>query len=154
MFNMLSQLVNLVPVLEGFNYQAWAPSMQNYLQSQGQWWILKKTCPDLEGESTTTVGTGDDAVVTTAPGTEKEVEDWEDTNSRALSNICLRLHHTIQYKYKAKESTGALWLALEAEYGKPGVVTLYLEFKGILDTRIPENEDPTSALNKIESHVG
>jgi hypothetical protein len=44
---MSSALTNLVPVLDGSNYQQWAPPMRNFLKSQGQWLILKEDNPAL-----------------------------------------------------------------------------------------------------------
>jgi hypothetical protein len=42
---MSSALTNLVPVLDGSNYQQWAPPMRNFLKSQGQWLILAEDNP-------------------------------------------------------------------------------------------------------------
>jgi hypothetical protein len=42
---MSSQLTSLVPVLEGPNYQQWAPAVRNFLMAQGQWRLMKKGKP-------------------------------------------------------------------------------------------------------------
>jgi hypothetical protein len=42
---MSSALTNLVPILDGSNYQQWAPPMCNFLKSQGQWLILTEDNP-------------------------------------------------------------------------------------------------------------
>ena len=40
----------------------------------------------------------------------------------------------------------------EGIYGKPGMVSIYLELKSVLDTPIPANSDPSLTLEKITSH--
>ena len=39
---MSSQLTNLVPILDGTNYQQWVATMQSFLMSQGQWKCVKE----------------------------------------------------------------------------------------------------------------
>jgi hypothetical protein len=43
---------------------------------------------------------------------------------------------------------------LEEEFGNPGVIAIYLEFKAAMETQIPANADPSLALNKIFTHFG
>jgi hypothetical protein len=42
---MSSQLTSLVPVLDGPNFQRWAPAMRSFLMAQGQWRLMKKGKP-------------------------------------------------------------------------------------------------------------
>ena len=44
---MSSSLTTLVPVLTGPNYTSWAPMMQSFLMSQGQWKVIMN--PPLSG---------------------------------------------------------------------------------------------------------
>jgi hypothetical protein len=85
---------------------------------------------------------------------EDVLKAWEDNNSKALGNIFLRLSPDIQAKHKTEEDAGALYQAIEEEYGKPGVMGVYSEFKSALDIQIPANADPIPAIDKILAHFG
>ena len=47
-----------------------------------------------------------------------------------------------------------MWETLEANYGKPGMASIYLELKSAFNTPISANSDPSLALEKITSHFG
>jgi len=64
----------------------------------------------------------------------------------------LRLHNVIAEKFYTEEHASSIWEALEKEYGKPGITAIYQEFTGSLTTVIPDNSDPSFALEKIISH--
>ena len=145
---MSSALTNLVPVLEGPNYITWFSLMQSFLISQGQWRVTCKSPPTLIPAKP---ATDMEEVVT---GNQDDVDEWFNINSKALGNIRLRLHHTIQYKLRMIKIAGKMLAKLEEEYGKPSLISLYLELRGAFYTQIPANSDPTLALNKILSHFG
>ena len=50
------------------------------------------------------------------------------------------------------DGAGLLWAHLESQYGKPGIITTYLEFKATMDIKINDNEDPTVAIDKMTAH--
>src|ERR1700743_314203 len=85
---------------------------------------------------------------------QQDILDWWDLNAKALRNLCLRLHHTIQYNQRDATTAAQLWETLEAKYGKPGLFSIYLHVKSAFDTPIPANSDPSLALEKITSHFG
>ena len=145
---MSSALTNLVPVLKGPNYKTWFPLMQSFLMSQGQWRVTCKPPPTLIPAKPATET--EEAVT----GNQDDVDEWFNLNSKALGNIRLRLHHTIQYKHCAIKAAGKMLDKVETEYGKPGLISIYLELKGTFDTQIPANSNPTLALDKIISHFG
>jgi hypothetical protein len=179
---MSSALTNLVPVLDGSNYQQWAPPMRNFLKSQGQWLILTEDNPadwylapveelpfgttaddDADEEATATetkakakakASSSVSAVPKVTDEQKKEMTEWAETNSKAVGNISLRLHHSIQYKYQDEDNAGKLWKALESEYGNPGVSATYLKFKAALAVRIPVDSDPTLAIDEFTSYFG
>jgi hypothetical protein len=179
---MSSALTNLVPILDGSNYQQWAPPMRNFLKSQGQWLILKEDNPadwylapveelpfsttaddDADEEATATetkarakakASSSASAVPKPTDDQKKEMTEWAETNSKAVGNISLRLHHSIQYKYQDEDNAGKLWKALESEYGNPGVSATYLKFKAALAVRIPVDSDPTLAIDEFTSYFG
>ena len=94
---MSSSLTTLVPVLTGPNYQTWAPAMKSFLMSQGQWRIL--SCPCLY--DITLDKDGNCLEMDKLPSDKKikknqeKIEDWEETNSKAVGNITLCLSPAI-----------------------------------------------------------
>jgi hypothetical protein len=46
-----------------------------------------------------------------------------------------------------------MWDSLKEGHCRQTLANAYVEFKGILDTRIPEDQNPTAALAKIQAHV-
>jgi hypothetical protein len=175
---MSSALTNLVPILDGSNYQQWAPPMRNFLKSQGQWLILTEDNPadwylapveelpfattnDADEEATATetkakakAKASISAIPKVTEDQKDEIREWAETNSKAVGNISLRLHHSIQYKYQDEDNAGKLWKALESEYDNPGVSTTYLKFKAALAVRIPVDSDPTLAIDEFTSYFG
>ena len=146
---MSSQLTNLVPIMDGTNYQQWSAAMQSFLMSQGQWRVTHKdTLPSTcvleldEGKKWTgkfTEGAADYLV-------------WLEDRDKALGNIRLRLHHNIGYQYNDVDNPYKLWGKLKDKYGKTGVTSAFVEFKGVMDTVIPNGSDPSPALDKIITH--
>ena len=45
-----------------------------------------------------------------------------------------------------------LWRALATKYGSPGIQHMYIEFKGMMEVRIPDNGDPFPAIDKLLAH--
>ena len=138
---MSSQLTNLVPVFDGTNYQQWVAAMQSFLMSQEQWKCVK---PGADVPDEVKV---EDSVMNAA-----EIASWLEDAEKAMGNICLCLHHTIGYQFNSEESPAALWQTLKKKYGAPGMPTAFKEFKGIMDTIIPNNSDPNPAIDKILAH--
>ena len=76
---------------------------------------------------------GREAVITN----QQDSSDWWDLNAKALGNLRLRLHHTIQYNQRDCTTTAQLWETLEVKYSKPGMASIYLELKLAFNTPIP-----------------
>ena len=153
---MSSSLTTLVPVLSGPNYQTWSVAMKSFLMSQGQWHVLSRKCPDdITVDSRGVTITGENAPLDEDVATNKEkIEDWEDDNQKAIGNIMLRLAPQIQGNLMSETMDGAglLWDHLEKQYGKPGIIATYLEFKAAMDIKITDQEDPTVAIDKMTAH--
>ena len=159
---MSNSLTQLVPVFNGTNYMVWAPAMKNYLLSQGQWCgAIMKPLPSMifPQKEVITKGPegGDDIItlvddITQTPLNFDDIETWIDNNDKARGNIMLRLHNVIAEKFYHEEHSSSIWEALEKEYGKPGIAAIYQEFTGVMTTTIPDNSDPSFALEKIVSH--
>ena len=123
--------------------------MQLYLMSQGQWPCVTKSPPI--GSTIMTKGDDDKAGISSLTNAD-EIVKWDENNTKAVGNICLRLHHTISYQFNDEESAKTLWGQPKERYGQPGPSRIFLEFKGAMDTIIPNNQDPSPAINKILSH--
>ena len=145
---MSTSLTILVPVLQGPNYTSWAPMMQSFLMSQGQWRVITNPPPKAVETSPAT------NTKETEISNQDDINAWWELNTKALSNMRLHLHHTIQYNQRDSVTAAQLWETLEANYGKPGMASIYLELKSAFDTPIPANSGPSLALEKITSHFG
>ena len=104
---MSTSLTTLVPVLNGTNYTSWAPIMQSFLMSQGQWKVIVNPPPkaiykkaDGSSELLTNEEELKKAMTTGDVTNQQDILDWWDLNAKALGNIHLRLHHTIQYNQR------------------------------------------------------
>ena len=138
---MSSQLTNLVPVFDGTNYQQWTAAMQSFLMSQGQWKCVK------DGANVPEEIKVEDSVTNAA-----EIMSYLEDAEKAMGNIRLRLHHTIGYQFNSEENPASLWKTLKKKYGVPGISGAFKEFKGIMDTQIPNNSNPSPAIDKIMAH--
>ena len=146
---MSSTLTSLVPILDGTNYQQWAAQMQSYLMSQGQWKATTDLPPTLGMEIKEDEETKAKITVYT---NQETVDYFEENTAKALGNIRLWLHHTIGYQYVAVDSPRDLWDTLKQKYAKPGISRAFLEFRGTLETRIPDGQDPRPAIDRIMAH--
>ena len=147
---MSSQLTNLVPVLDGTNYQQWATAMQSFLMSQGQWKCVKRDAvvPTV-GTTEELLEEGKVKVVVTG---QAEYDAYAEDAEKALGNIRLRLHHTIGSQFNEVDNPAYLWEQLKEKYGSPGISRAFIEFKGAMDTVIPNGSDPSPALDKMAVH--
>jgi hypothetical protein len=71
-----------------------------------------------------------------------------------MGNIRLRLHYSIQHKYRAIATAGELWEKLANKYNQPDIMTVYIDFKTVMETTIPENTDPSLTIDKITTLFG
>ena len=117
---MSTSLTTLVPVLTGPNYTSWAPIMQSFLMSQGQWKVVMHPPPKAvyktaeeapkpiykKGDGTSELLTEEEELKKAQESGEvsnqQDILDWWDLNAKALGNLRLRLHHTIQYNQDRK----------------------------------------------------
>ena len=76
--------MSLVPVLSSsMNWQAWRPTMMNYLLSQGQWKVIANTfpAPDYETKTTTTKSSEGGTQTETVADTSKPAKNQSDIDS-------------------------------------------------------------------------
>ena len=118
---MSTSLTTLVPVLNGTNYTSWAPIMQSFLMSQGQWKVILNPPPKaIYEKAEETLETSTEEKEATIKN-QQEILDWWDLNAKALGNLRLHLHHTIQYNQRETTTAAGLWETLELKYSKPGM---------------------------------
>jgi len=115
--------------------------MQSYLLSQGQWPVTKTALSTLYPVKDTDVKYD-----------VEKAEKLQDLNNKAVGNIRLRLHHTIGAQYTELDDASKLWTALKDKYASPGFSQAYYEMKGVFDTVIKDNQDPSPAFDKIVTH--
>jgi len=155
-------LASTVPVLNGPNYQTWEPLMRAYLQGNDVWFAIVGDVIILQYPGKTITrkladGTEESMVVPNEAKTPVNIDEfkaWAKENYKALGKINLRLHESIRYKYSSIEIAKHLWEKLKEEFGKPGIAATYHKFKGALSTNLPENANPSTALNKLLGHFG
>jgi len=150
MSNSANALQASVPILDGPNYVVWAQKMMMFLMSQGLWRKVSKDKPIamVAGKEKKE----QDLVDTDVIDNEDVREEWEENNAKALGMMLLRVHHTIANKFETVQYAATVWASLKNLYGKPGLAGTYLEFKGAMETYIPGNQDPSLALDKLETH--
>jgi len=153
LIKMSSTLQTLIPVLNSTNYQDWSGKMQSFLMSTGQWKCTKPdaTAPELEVEEVRDEGE-DTKVLYKKIFNQSDINDWQEDSDKALGNIRLRLSASILDQFVEVQNPASLWEKLKDKYGAPGMPTAFLEFKGIMDTVIPNGSDPSPAIDKILAH--
>ena len=115
--------------------------MQSFLMSKGQWKCVKDSA-DVPAEVKV-----EDSITNAA-----EIASYLEDTEKVIGNIRLRLHHTIGYQFNSEENTAALWQTLKKKYGVPRISGAFKKLKGIMDTQIPNNSDPSPAIDKIMAH--
>jgi hypothetical protein len=84
--------------------------------------------------------------------TEKQ-ENWNKNNEHVMGYIRLCVLPDIAQLIKGKDSAKMMWDFLKEGHSRQTLANIYVEFKGILDMRIPENQSPATTLAKIQAHI-
>ena len=144
--------------------------MRYFLMAQGQWLSIsapppiavypKKLVYDLDknGNKFKRDSGDDDYATKEVPDEDKEPENQDFiveflmNMQKAIGNINLRLHPSIENKAKSSKTAKELWEYLQTEYGKPGIAVIFHEFKGTMSMYIPNGSDPSLALDKLSTH--
>ena len=119
-----------IPTLTRPNYLSWAPKMCAYLQAKGFWLAIRNEHP------APTAGDEDT----------KAIECWDDGNDQAIGHLILRMENRITNKYSTMETTKEIWDNLEVQYSKPSITSIYMEFKALINTNIPDGNHPAPAF--------
>ena len=125
-----------IPTLTSLNYLSWASKMHAYLQAEGFWFAIRNEHPAPAAEDEDT----------------KAIECWDDGNDQAIGHLILRMENYIANKYSTMEIAKEIWDNLEVQYSKPSITSIYIEFKALINTNIPDGNHPTPAFVKLTAH--
>jgi hypothetical protein len=148
---MSSALLNIVPVLNSTNWLSWAESMDAYVMLEGCRCVLTTQRPSI---SVAITGTNRD--ITNQDDIDKATEkqeDWNKDDERVMGYICLRVSLDVAQLIKGKNSAKQMWDSLKEGHSRQTLANAYVEFKGILNMRIPEDQSPGPTLAKIQAHI-
>jgi hypothetical protein len=148
---MSSALLNIVPVLNGTNWVSWSEAIDAYIMLEGRRQVLTKARPSIPAEITGT--NGDVTNQTEIDKATTNQDDWDQDNERVMGYIHLRVSPDVAQLVKGKDTAKEMWDSLKEGHLRQTLANAYVEFKGILDTRIPEDQSPAPALAKIQAHL-
>ena len=117
------------------DYPRWSQTITAYLGVQKALKVITKEPPNPKAEGFK----------------QEEMDTWEELEGIARGVIILSLHPTIAEGIDPEKSVATIWAELKGKYGKPGPSGTYLEFKKVLATEIPNNSDPSHALETIKT---
>jgi hypothetical protein len=83
---------------------------------------------------------------------EDEIIKWSEQSEKSLGSIRLRLAENIRLQFDEITVPANLWAKLLETFGKPRMSRAFAEFKGAMDTVIPNGSDPGPAIAKIQAH--
>ena len=111
---MSQALVNLVPLLDGSNYKAWARAMESYLKSMDLWEIISRDEPWPTFVNPAHHTVAEDTAMAA----------WTKISNHVMGNIMLRCTPSIQDKIQDEDAPMA-WDTLKIEYGTVGPTTIF-----------------------------
>ncbi|KAF5373559.1 hypothetical protein D9758_000925 [Tetrapyrgos nigripes] len=83
---------------------------------------------------------------------QKKQADWDEKNNKAMGSIKLRLSPPVRQKTLGMTTAKAIWVFLKKTYGKPGVSAIYTDFKRATSITIPNDANPSAAIELIRMH--
>ena len=135
-----TQVISLSEILmfKGTNYLSWWPKMETYLISTGCMWIANIS------ELTTP----------TATSTQEAISayiKWQESNGKLTGLILQTLSEALFEKYKVHTTYANLIKAIQDDYAKPTLATIFADFKAILETSLPNLGNPEPSIQHIKS---
>ena len=127
-----------IPLFKGTNYLSWWPKMEMYLISTGCMWIANIP------EPTKPTTTSNHNVVS---GYIK----WQESNGKLTGPILQTLSEALFKKYKTHTAYANLIKAIQDNYVKPTIATVFANFKAILETSLPNSGNPKPSIQQLES---
>jgi hypothetical protein len=125
--------------------------MNVYVILEGHHHVLKTVHSSI---SVTITGTnGDVSNQSDIDKATKKQEDWNKDNKCVIGYIRLCVSLDIAQLIKGKDSTKEMWDSLKKGHSRQMLANAYIEFKSILNMRIPEDQSPATALAKIQAYI-
>ncbi|KAF9229634.1 hypothetical protein BS17DRAFT_812306 [Gyrodon lividus] len=81
-----------------------------------------------------------------------KLSDWDNDNNCALGHILLKIDTNLANHYQDKETAAAVWSGLETQFSNISVTSIFMEFKVMMDTTIPENQHSAPTFSKMTAH--
>ncbi|KAF9226997.1 hypothetical protein BS17DRAFT_813937 [Gyrodon lividus] len=81
-----------------------------------------------------------------------ELSDWDNNNDHTLGHILLKMDTNLANHYQDKETAAVVWSGLETQFSNVSVTSIFIEFKAMMDTTIPENQCPAPTFSKMTVH--
>ncbi|KAF5372250.1 hypothetical protein D9758_004984 [Tetrapyrgos nigripes] len=147
-------LMTTVPVFAGIDFNIWADILLSWLQATGLSSVLSSDRPsDAEVSTVSPLSTEDTAAQAEAiTAALKKQADWDEKNDKAIGSIKLRLSAAVRQKVLGMTSAKEIWTFLKKTYGKPGVSAIYTNFKHATSIIIPNDANPSAAVELIRMH--
>ena len=123
----------IIEKFNGTNWHLWKERIRFILIDKGLW---KVVCGKYKKP-------------TGSPIDPTELDKWEDTNSRALSAICLHLSGTEFMTTSKAESTEAAWKHLEATYEVKNTLNLLYLIRGFWTAQMSEGDSIVTHIGKL-----
>ena len=127
-----------IPLFKGMNYLSWWPKMETYLISTSCMWITnipKSTKPTATSSANSITG----------------YIKWQESNGRLTGPVLQMLLEALFKKYKVHSAYADLIKAIQDNYVKPTLATIFTNFKAILETSLPNSGNPEPPIQWIES---
>ncbi|KAF5335443.1 hypothetical protein D9758_017819 [Tetrapyrgos nigripes] len=147
-------LMTTVPVFAGVDFNIWADILLAWLQATGLSSVLSTDRPNDAEVSTASPLSAEDAAAQAEAITaaQKKQADWDEKNDKAMGSIKLRLSPPVRQKTLGMTTAKAIWVFLKKTYGKPGVSAIYTDFKRATSITIPNDANPSAAIELIRMH--
>ncbi len=147
--------------LNGPNYATWVKKIQAYLEFEQLHFVIVSACPVAfvsvvpalaEGANTVAITAHTAAIAAEQPlvnAAQDKIDRWTNADGRTKGVLKLRCNDAIISVIESLATAKEMWDALATLYGKPGMSTVFTDFKRILHTNIPDHKDPTQALDDM-----
>jgi len=129
------------PVLTGAsNYLEWKSAMKSLLQVMGVWrYAHTQVAAVIAGQGGATA---------------EQQATYETNRDKALGTITYYTSALIRQNLMNENDPHNAWEQLNTSYGTPGAAGVFVEFKRLTRMTIQGNQDPTPALNQMQSTIG
>jgi hypothetical protein len=154
-----------VKMLDGTNYQQWAPKMRAYLMSKELWYYVNgetehPLCVDapiqpVPESGSTTVAASATATYKAALKTYNEQRDvqivWDRANNKALGIIQLRMADKLQYL--VKDTSLDMWNNIKSQFDVSGPAAIFVDFKYVINFKFDERKEPSIQVAELNTRL-